>query len=73
MRDWGDAIGFLAAWITIILVLVGFFWMLEGQYRQTTELRVEAVKRGYAEWVVDAEGHTEFRWLDAPTTATVER
>lgn len=32
--------------------------------QQRDELKQEAVKRGYAEWLVIGENHTEFKWKE---------
>ena len=32
--------------------------------RQRDELKSEAVKRGFAEWVVDAKGETTWQWKE---------
>lgn len=32
--------------------------------RQRDELKVEAVKRGYAEWIVIGQNKTEFKWKE---------
>jgi hypothetical protein len=50
-------------WITtlgVIFLIIAAF----GAAWQRDELKVEAVKRGFAEWVVDAEGGTTWRWKE---------
>ena len=32
--------------------------------QQCDELKAEAVKRGYAEWIVISEDNTEFKWKE---------
>jgi len=48
----------------VVLVIALFIMSLVGIILKgkLNTLREEAVKRGYAEWVVDASGETEWRW-----------
>jgi len=50
-------------WITlsvIIFLTIATFMVA----RQRDELKVEAVKRGFAEWVSDYNGNTTFKWKE---------
>ncbi len=44
----------------VIILIVIFFAVCS----QRDELKVEAVKRGFAEWVVDTEGKTTWKWKE---------
>jgi hypothetical protein len=46
------------AFITLVIVLL-FHWLSPYTVR-----RQEAVDHGAAEWVVDNQGHVEFKWKD---------
>ena len=49
----------LASLIGCVLALIVFY----GEtYDDRAKLRKEAVERGHAEWVLDSEGNTEWRW-----------
>lgn len=46
--------------ISVILLLIAVF-MVAGK---RDELKAEAVKRGFAEWVVDEKGNTTWKWKE---------
>ena len=46
--------------ILLILVVVCAFIVAE----QRDELKAEAVKRGFAEWIVTGQNKTEFKWKE---------
>ena len=46
--------------IAFILIVYCAFAVTE----QRDELKAEAVKRGYAEWIVIGENKTEFKWKE---------
>lgn len=53
----------IAKWImvaSVILIYVANY----GVSRERDELKAEAVKRGFAEWVVNDKGNTTFKWKD---------
>jgi len=51
------------AWYGIVLFLfMLIIAVLVAQDRD--ELKAEAVKRGYAEWIVISEDNTEFKWKE---------
>jgi hypothetical protein len=49
-------LGLLAA----IMLAIGLFIVAE----QRDELKAEAVKRGFAEWIVTGQNQTEFKWKE---------
>jgi hypothetical protein len=51
-------LGLLAA----IILVVGLFIVIVADQRD--ELKAEAVKRGFAEWIVTGQNQTEFKWRD---------
>ncbi len=44
-----------------VISLIMVIFLLETQWN---ELRTEAVKRGFAEWVVDEKGDTTWKWKE---------
>jgi hypothetical protein len=50
-------------WIMTLCVILLFIaaFIVAGQ---RDELKVEAVKRGFAEWVSDHNGNTTFKWRE---------
>jgi len=46
--------------MTVILLLIVTFIASS----QRDDLKAEAVKRGFAEWVSDSNGNTTFKWKD---------
>ena len=50
--------------LAVIALLIAAFIVAD----QRDDLKVEAVKRGAAEWVVGARGHTTFKWKEKQTT-----
>jgi glucose uptake protein GlcU len=59
MREWDTA----SQWIMVVAVtflLIGAFMAAS----QRDELKSEAVKRGFAEWVSDYNGNTTFKWKE---------
>jgi len=46
----------------IIAILVTTIFIVADQ---KDSLKVEAVERGYAEWVVDSSGNSEWKWKEA--------
>lgn len=48
----------VACFILLLVASFGLAW-------QRDELKTEAVKRGFAEWVVDVWGNTTFQWRGA--------
>ena len=46
--------------LATIILAVGLFIVAE----QRDELKAEAVKRGFAEWIVTGQNETEFKWRD---------
>ena len=46
--------------IMLITAIVGLFIVAE----QRDQLKAEAVKRGFAEWVITGQNLTEFKWKD---------
>jgi hypothetical protein len=46
----------------VFAFLIGALVVLFILDNKLDTLREEAVKRGYAEWAVDASGETEWRW-----------
>jgi hypothetical protein len=50
-------------WMFVICIIV-LFTTTYGAARQRDELKAEAVKRGFAEWVVNDKGNTTFKWKD---------
>lgn len=56
------------AWIICGLVVIGtiigvFFGISIGE-NSSDRLKIEAVHRGFAEWVVDDQGNAEWRWKE---------
>lgn len=51
--------------IWTVCYVICLFATEKSGYRALHETRKEAINRGYAEYVVDAEGSTEFKWKDA--------
>ena len=51
-------------WLAILIVCVSLIATLVA-CDQRNELKAQAVKRGYAEWVVGENGDTTFRWKEA--------
>jgi hypothetical protein len=45
--------------VLAVILLFVFSFMLA---QQRDDLKVEAVQRGFAEWVVDVNGNTSFKW-----------
>lgn len=45
----------------IIAILVTTIFIIGGQ---KDSIKVEAVERGYAEWVVDSSGDSEWKWKE---------
>lgn len=56
MRNNEAVIGFLLTATT--MAIIGVFTLRE----KLDMLRAEAVQKGFAEWIVDARGETEWRW-----------
>ncbi len=56
MRNNEAVLGFL--FTATIMAIIGVFILIE----KLDMLRAEAVQKGFAEWVVDANGETEWRW-----------
>tara|TARA_R110000868_G_scaffold54509_4_gene170263 strand:- start:21461 stop:21655 length:195 start_codon:yes stop_codon:yes gene_type:complete len=52
------------AFFMLILMTIAAFSAAE----QRDELKVQAVKRGFAEWVCDVNGQTTFKWKNQPQT-----
>jgi len=50
-------------WIMTLCVIFLFIAAFMVSW-QRDELKVEAVKRGFAEWVSDYNGNTTFKWKD---------
>lgn len=50
--------------LAVIALLIAAFIVAD----QRDDLKAEAVKRGAAEWVVGARGHTTFKWKEKQTT-----
>jgi hypothetical protein len=46
--------------LATIILAVGLFIVAD----QRDELKAEAVKRGFAEWIVTGQNQTEFKWRD---------
>ena len=46
--------------LATIILAVGLFIVAD----QRDELKAEAVKRGFAEWIVTGQNETEFKWRD---------
>ena len=47
------------------MMLVAVIFLIAGTFvvsNQRDELKAEAVKRGFAEWVSDYNGNTTFKW-----------
>ena len=42
-----------------------FLAMICGQHLGKISIREEAVRKGYAEWVVDCAGKNQFKWKEA--------
>jgi hypothetical protein len=55
--------GFFIGIVACLLVI--FLPVVEDFNGQVKALKMEAVKRGHAEWPVDAEGRVSWRWKDA--------
>lgn len=55
---WAQMTAFLAI---ILIIAMGFLSVVAVQ---RNELKEEAVKRGYAEWLVIGENNTEFKWKE---------
>ena len=53
----------LLEWVLVICIIV-LLTTTYGAARQCDELKYEAVKRDFAEWVVDAKGETKWQWKD---------
>lgn len=49
----------------ILMSCTGLLAMLACASIETKNLRVEAVKRGFAEYKVDSEGNIEWKWKNA--------
>lgn len=43
-------------------------WFTDGQRSAMKALRIQAVRRGHANWVVSDEGQVEFQWKDCGDT-----
>jgi hypothetical protein len=56
VRNNESVLGFL--FTAIIMAIIGVFTLKV----KLDTLREEAVQKGFAEWVVDASGETEWRW-----------
>lgn len=48
-------------WLTVLVVLVLIIGLFAVAH-QCDQLKIEAVKHGAAEWIVDDEGKTTFQW-----------
>jgi hypothetical protein len=49
------------------IMLVAVIFLIAGTFvvsNQRDELKAEAVKRGFAEWVSDYNGNTTFKWKE---------
>lgn len=46
--------------LATIILAVGLFIVAD----QRDELKAEAVKRGFAEWIVTGQNQTEFKWKE---------
>jgi hypothetical protein len=42
-----------------------FFGILWGSHLADSKMKEEAVMRGYAEWIVNHRGKTQFKWKEA--------
>ena len=61
MSDWNDLVLFCVS-----IIMASCLGLFIGWTSAKTDMRVEAVKAGAAEWVVvDEHGNTEFRWKGA--------
>lgn len=48
--------------VVFLFIACGMLGYVVGMYQGKHMTRVEAVQRGHAEWVVNAEGETGFVW-----------
>lgn len=55
---WAQMTAFLAI---MLIIALGFLSVVKSQ---RNELKEEAVKRDYAEWLVIGENDTEFKWKE---------
>ena len=51
------------SWLALIALISVLICAVVG-VQQRDELKAEAVKRGYAEWIVISEDNTEFKWKE---------
>jgi hypothetical protein len=59
------AIGCLVAFAVVFLLAIGaLVIMIDKRDHEIKILKAEAVQRGYAEWVPDAEGNVTFTWKE---------
>ena len=47
---------------SLMSAVIGLLAFYSETYDDRAKLRKEAVERGHAEWVIDSEGNTEWRW-----------
>ena len=47
-----------------LIPIAGVLLLMSVAIWQRDTIRVEAVQRGHAEWVVDAHGNTKWRWKE---------
>jgi hypothetical protein len=52
--------------VALLLCVVFVFGVCVGVYldKEAEAVRIEAVERGFAEWVPDKEGNTTFKWKE---------
>jgi preprotein translocase subunit SecG len=50
----------MTAILAVVLIVVLFILSVVAELRD--QLKEEAVKRGFAEWIVIGENNTEFKW-----------
>ena len=48
--------------LNIVIIFLAISLYMSSNTRK--DLQKEAIKRNYAEWVVDEKGHREFKWKD---------
>jgi hypothetical protein len=58
-----DFVGSICGCLFIIIAILVTTIVIVAD--QKDSLKVEAVERGYAEWVVDSSGNSEWKWKEA--------
>lgn len=61
-KDSEDNIGFELLMLFFVCVCVWFGWIgyMIGSGHEERKARIWAVERGYAQWIVDKEGHVDW-------------